>query len=182
MIIPFLFVMKLILLTWKGITILPQAIWISLDFLVFLGFFSYIICSFYSVNFPHVREKSSVYTLKYPEGEFQVAVWSPGPGMEKNFFWICFYFDWILAHTLNCIFLCRIRFFNYLDWFVQVWPQKVTSHLLLRVGWKRRLQFRHPVDLSMNQKSFITMNRGSQCNKNCMRVRRRQKKEKHFQV
>lgn len=101
---------------------------------------------------------------------------------KKNFFWICFYFDWILAHTLNCIFLCRIRFFNYLDWFVQVWPQKVTSHLLLRVGWKRRLQFRHPVDLSMNQKSFITMNRGSQCNKNCMRVRRRQKKEKHFQV
>lgn len=95
-----------------------------------------------------------------------------------------FLFWLILAHILNWIFMSRITFSNYVDWSVEVGPQIVIRRcqFLLCVGWKRSLQFRHPVDLSVRQKSFIMVNCSSQCNKNCMRVRRRQRKQEHFCV
>lgn len=92
MIILFLFVMKLILLTWKGITILPQAIWISLDLLGFFGFFSYIICSFYSVNFPPCQGKKFCVHPQVSRGRIPGCSLKPWSWHEKKkkSFWSVF--------------------------------------------------------------------------------------------
>jgi len=83
------------------------------------------------------------------------------PGIKEKKI-ICFYFDWILVHILNCVFPCRIRGGGLLyEWIsASTNSEKLRSRcqLLLCVGWQGGL---HPVDLLVKHGSLMTVNCGS---------------------
>lgn len=136
--------MNLIVLTWKGINYFTSG---YLDFSGLLFFF------------PHAKEKvlcvhSEVSRWSIPGCSSKRWAWNKKQNQKQINFDLfiltgCWHISWI------CVFLSRIRFFDYMDWSVEVGPQKVTRkcQFLLCVVWKRRLQFRHPVHLSAKQES-----------------------------